>query len=242
MAKVKVKGVIVSNDDKWIYDWFDMDSTSPNDVEKEINMANGEELEVEINSVGGDVFAGSEIYTALRSYKGNVTTKIVGIAASAASVIAMAGKKVLISPTAQIMIHNVSSCARGDYRDLEHEAEVLKNYNKSIASAYQLKSGMSEEELLQLMDAETWLTAKQALEYKLVDEVMFEDAPSIGLVAGLNTSRILPPEVINKMRNTINNPLKPLDEPKDNEADIFMQKKAEATFRYLKLKGVIENE
>ena len=241
MAKVKVKGVIVSNDDKLIYDWFEMESTSPSDVEKEIEKANGADLEVEINSVGGDVYAGSEIYTALKSYKGNVTTKIVGIAASAASVIAMAGKRVLISPTAQIMIHNVSSCARGDYRDLGHEAEVLKNYNKSIASAYQLKSGMSEEELLQLMDAETWLTAKQALEYKLVDEVLFEN-DTISLVAGINTSRILPQEVIDKIRNTINNPLKSLDEPKDNEMDIFMQKKAEATLRYLKLKGVIADE
>jgi len=152
--KINIKGVIIPNDHKWIYDWFEMESTCPNDVSKVIDDANGEDVEIVINSGGGDVFSGSEIYTVLKDYKGNKTVKIVGVAASAASIIAMAGDKVLISPTAQIMIHNVRASGSGDYRDFEHTADVLKNYNKSIANAYRLKTGLSEKELLELMDKE----------------------------------------------------------------------------------------
>ena len=202
MAKVQIKGVIVPNGLKWIYEWFEMDATSPNDVTKQITDANGEDLEVEINSGGGDVYAGSEIYTVLKDYKGNVVVKIVGIAASAASVIAMAGNKVMISPPAQIMIHNVSSAVRGDYRELEHKAAFLKNYNVSIANAYMLKTGIRQDELLKLMNKETWLNAQQALEYGFADEIMFDDNNQ--LVASIN-SFVLPPEVINKMRNLIKN-------------------------------------
>ena len=202
MAKVQIKGVIVPNDIKWIYDWFEIDAVCPKDVDRQIADANGEDLEVEINSGGGDVYAGSEIYTALKAYTGNVTVKIIGIAASAAGVIAMSGKKVLISPTAQFMMHNVSSGAWGDYRALEHEAAVLKNYNISIANSYVLKTGMKQEELLELMNKETWLNAQQALRYGFVDEVMFDDSNQ--LVASVN-SFVLPPEVINKIRNLVKN-------------------------------------
>lgn len=200
MTRIDVKGVIVSNDDKWIYDYFEIENTSPNDVLNKLPKDNSP-IEVIINSPGGDVFAGSEIYTELKEYPGNITVKIVGIAASAASVVAMAGTKVLISPTAQIMIHNVSSIAQGDYRVMKHEAEMLKNYNKSIANAYMLKTGLSQEELLTLMDKETWLNAQQAKEKGFVDEIMFDSTNR--LVAGPTTS-LLPQNVINKMRNMKN--------------------------------------
>jgi len=219
--KVDVKGPIVSSDESWIYDWFGIENTSPKSVNKAIEEANGDELEVEINSGGGSVFAGSEIYTALRSYQGNVTVKIVGLAASAASVIAMAGKKVVMSPTAQMMIHNVSSRASGDYRDMEHTAEILKNANETIANSYRLKSGMSQEELLAMMDKETWMTADKAKEYGLIDEVMFEN--QIQLVASTGYSGLLPNEVINKMRNKLQN---------ENAVKV-----AQAKLNYLKLKG-----
>lgn len=229
--KLKIKGVIIPNDYKWVYDWFEMDSTCPKDVDDFISSLNGEDIEVEINSGGGDVYSGSEIYTTLKSYTGDVHTKITGVAASAASVIAMAGKKVSISPTAQIMIHNVSSMVGGDYRDLQHEADVLKNYNKSIANAYRLKTGMSEVELLKMMDEETWFNAQQALEHKLVDEVLFDD--QLQLVASVGNSLMIPLEVINKMRNTIKNPIN----SEKNESDILMAK-----FNYLKLKGDVKHE
>lgn len=231
MPKIKIKGPIISNNDQWIYDYFDIEATSPGKVENIIEKAEGQDLEVDINSNGGSVFAGSEIYTMLKSYKGNVTVRIVGLAASAASVIAMAGKKVLMSPTAQIMIHNVSAYSEGDYRDMDHTSNILKSANKTIANAYRLKSGMSEEDLLSMMDSETWLTAEKALEHKLIDEVMFSD--ELNLVASIN-SPMLPMEVINKIRN-----MKETFNPTTNRSDILMQK---ARFDLLKLKGVVENE
>ncbi|MED1792894.1 Clp protease ClpP [Brevibacillus nitrificans] len=208
-VKIDIKGVIVSNDDLWIYQWFEMDATSPKTVIDQIQSANGDSLEVVINSGGGSVFAGSEIYTALKEHPEEVVVKIPSIAASAASVIAMAGDRVLISPTAQLMIHNAASGARGDYRDLQHGADFLKNYNISIANAYMLKSGMTQEELLELMNQETWFTAQQALEKKLVDEIMFELGSQPNVVASGGISALLPPEVIEKMRNEMANGRKP---------------------------------
>jgi ATP-dependent Clp endopeptidase proteolytic subunit ClpP len=225
--KVKIKGPIIGNSEAWIYEWFGIEATSPSMVDKAIEKANGEDLEVEINSGGGSVFAGSEIYTALKSYKGNVIVKIVGLAASAASVIAMAGKKVMMSPTAQMMIHNVSSWAEGDYREMEHTAEILKNANNTIANAYRLKTGKEQDELLSLMNKETWMTAQKAKELGFIDEIMFED---LQLAASTSYSGLLPPEVINKMRNTIKNPVQ-------NESDILMAK-----LKFLKLKGEKEDE
>lgn len=232
--KINIKGPIISNSDAWIYEYFEMEATCPKMVDEAIEKANGEDLEVEINSGGGSVFAGSEIYTALKSYKGNVTVRIVGIAASAASVIAMAGKKIIMSPTAQMMIHNVSSYAAGDYRDMEHTAEVLKSANNTIANAYRLKTGKTQEELLSLMDYETWMTADKAKELGFIDEVMFEN--DLQLVASTDYSGMLPQSVINKMRNTIKSPQTSL-ENRENAVDILMAK-----FNYLKLKGECKNE
>ena len=231
--KINVKGPIVSNSDAWIYEWFGIEATSPQKVNDALEKANGEDIEVEINSGGGSVFAGSEIYTALKSYKGNVIVKIVGLAASAASVIAMAGNKVMMSPTAQIMIHNVSSRAEGDYRDMEHTAEVLRNANNTIANAYRLKTGKTQEELLKLMDNETWMTAQKAKELGFIDEIMFDEEQQ--LIANHGYSGLLPPEVINKIRNTIKNP------NDKNNSDIFMQK-IKSQLNLLKLKGEVYHE
>lgn len=230
--KINVKGPIVSNSDAWIYEWFGIEATSPNSVSKVIDEANGEDLEVEINSGGGSVFAGSEIYTILKDYKGHVTVKIVGLAASAASVIAMAGNKVMMSPTAQMMIHNVSTYTSGDYRDMEHSAEVLKSANNTIANAYRLKTGKKQEELLTLMDNETWMTAQKAKELGFIDEIMFEEQQ---LVANYSYSGLLPPEVINKVRNMIKDP------NADNSSDILIQK-TQAQLKLLKLKGEVYHE
>lgn len=200
MKKLKIKGVIISNDIKWIYEYFEIEATTPKDVERELEQANGDEIELEINSGGGDAIAGSEIYSLLKDYSGKVTAKILGIAASAASVIAMAAEKVLISPTAQIMIHNVSTrCASGDYRDMDKASEVLKNYNVSIANAYMLKTGLGQKELLDLMNNETWMTAQRALELKFADEIMFDQ--ELKLSASATIAGLLPEEVINKMKN-----------------------------------------
>nr|WP_167279577.1 head maturation protease, ClpP-related [Paenibacillus lupini] len=196
---VNIKGVIVGDDEKWIYDWFEIAATSPGDVQRELNDANGEAVDVFINSGGGSVFAGSEIYSLIKAYRGKTIGKIVGLAASAASVGAMGCDTVQISPTAQIMIHNVWSYSSGDYRDMQHTSDVLKNMNTSIANAYRLKTNLEEQELLDMMDKETWLSAQQALEKGFADEIMFDSekklAASTGGFAGL-----LPPEVMEKMR------------------------------------------
>ena len=198
MAKVRIAGVIISNDQKWIYDWFEMDSFCPNDLRKAIT-DEYETIEVEINSGGGSVYAGSEIYTALKNHKGQVNVSIVGLAASAASVIAMAGKTVKMSPTAQFMVHNVSAQGEGDYRDMQHMADILKTANETIASAYILKTGKSKDEILAMMDKETWLTAEKAKEYGFIDEVMFtNDDSKFQLVANF-VPNIIPTNVIEKM-------------------------------------------
>ncbi len=172
MAVINIRGDIVGNDDKWIYEWFGMDATCPKDVKEIIEAAEEKEpIEVLINSGGGSVMAGQEIYSALRA-NDRVTIKIQSMAGSAAGVVAMAGKS-QISPVAMVMIHNVSmSGASGDYHDMQKNAEILKRMNEAMASAYVQKSGRPLEEILKLMDRETWLTANQCLEYGFVDEIM----------------------------------------------------------------------
>ncbi|EEM99135.1 ATP-dependent Clp protease proteolytic subunit [Bacillus thuringiensis IBL 4222] len=177
-----------------------MDATSPGKISKELTNANGDDLIVSINSPGGYVHEGSEIYTALKNYPGNVEVQIVGLAASAASVIAMAGDKVQISPTAQIMIHNASMWNGGDHRDMEKAAEMLKTTDRAIVNAYVIKSGKSEKELLNMMAEETWMGPQQALENNFVDEIMFMDN-QVKMTASTATATMLPQKVIDGFRN-----------------------------------------
>lgn len=229
MTKIHVKGTIVSDRQQRIYDWIGIEATSPSKV---LNFlpTNNSSIEVVINSGGGDVFAGSEIYTALKEYTGEVVVKVVGLAASAASVIAMAGDKVLISPTAQMMVHNVSTYAAGDYRDFEHTAEVLKSANQSIANAYKAKTGKTDDELKILMDDETWFNAKTAVEEGFADEEMFNGDSGLSLSANFGTVA-LSEEAIEKIIGLIDT--KPPVNVQENEANMLIQ----AELQLLKLKG-----
>ncbi|MBY6799536.1 Clp protease ClpP [Clostridium botulinum] len=201
--KINVKGTIISNDDKMVYDWFEMDSTCPRDIEKALSEAKkNEEIEVIINSGGGSVFAGSEIYSLLKEYKGKITGKIVGLAASATSVIAMGCDILKISPTAQLMIHRASMISAGNSEDFAKGAEVLEGIDKSIANAYILKTGLKQDELLDMMSKETWLDAKTAKEKGFADEILFDEDNKI--VASFN-SGVIPPQIINKLRNEFKN-------------------------------------
>lgn len=217
--KIPIKGIIVANDEKWIYELFGYEVTTPRDVDQLLNEVDNEDLEVLINSPGGDVYSGSEIYTILKDHANNVDVKIVGVAASAASVVAMAGDSVKISPTAQIMIHNVSSGAQGDYREMEHQAEVLKNYNKSIANAYRLKTNLSEKELLDLMNSEKWLNAQEAKSKGFVDEIMFDEGNKLAASLSANDEVMLPPKVVNKLRDLLKEKdfEEETEEPTDNK-------------------------
>ena len=170
MKVVNVKGDIVINEWAKIYRWFGWECVCPKDVADVISEAeDGEEIRVNINSGGGHVMAGQEIYSVL-SKKPNVTISVEGMACSAASIIAMAGRS-SISPVGMLMIHNVSASAAGDYHEMDKTSAELRRMNEALANAYHVKSGMEMDRLLKLMDKETWLTANQCIEYGLIDQV-----------------------------------------------------------------------
>ncbi len=151
--------------------WFG-DEVTPKQFKTELMSGNGD-ITIWINSPGGDVFCASQIYKMLMDYKGNVTVKIDGIAASAASVIAMAGSEVLISPTGLLMIHNPMTIAFGDTVEMEKAISMLEEVKESIINAYELKTGLSRTKLSNLMDAESWLNAKKAVELGFADGILF---------------------------------------------------------------------
>ena len=153
--------------------WFEDDITAR--MFKEELYSGSGAITVWINSPGGDCVAASQIYTMLMDYKGEVTVKIDGIAASAASVIAMAGSRVLMSPTAMMMIHNPSTMAMGDHRDMEKAIELLDEVKQSIINAYEIKTGQSRAVLSHLMENETWMNAKKAVELGFADGILEDE-------------------------------------------------------------------
>ena len=178
--RIDIKGVMIPNDYKWYYDWFGADSTAPKDVTDVLkNVQPGDEVEVMINSPGGIIDVGSEIYTMLRQCAADVKIYITGQACSAASIVAMAGYCEM-SPTALMMVHCVSSGTEGNHSDMEHMAETLRTADNALSTAYVAKSGMSQEEALEMMEHETWLTADQAKEKKLIGERTFDEATGKG--------------------------------------------------------------
>ena len=150
--------------------WYD-DEVTPALFKEEL-MAGSGDITVWINSPGGDCVAAARIYNMLMDYKGNVTVKIDGIAASAASVIAMAGTKVLISPVGMLMIHNPATIAWGDSGEMQKAIEMLESVKDSIINAYEIKTSLSRAKLSHMMDAETWMDAGKALELGFADGIL----------------------------------------------------------------------
>lgn len=150
--------------------WFD-DDVTPQLFKDELNSGNGD-ITVWINSPGGDCVAAAQIYNMLMDYNGNVTVKIDGIAASAASVIAMAGTKVLMSPVSMLMIHNPMTTAMGDTAEMQKAISMLDEVKESIINAYEIKTRLSRAKLSHLMDAETWMDANSAIEMGFAYEIM----------------------------------------------------------------------
>lgn len=255
-VEIEVRGTIVPDGDKWIYDYFEQPCTTAADIRNKIRSANGDVLEVSVNSPGGDIFVASEIYTALKNYN-NVKIKVTGLAASAASVIAMAGYCEM-SPTAQMMVHNVWTCQSGDYRDMDSASESLKKANRSIANAYCVKSGMALDAALKMMDDTTWMTAQDAKALGLVDKVLFEVDDEEGFYQNQLFNSVLKenakamyaaiprlsPGVIAKMRESRENaPEK--NEKSENELKALVDQNiesAKAYLNYLKLKGNVKND
>ena len=147
--------------------WFD-DEVTPQIFKEELAAGSGD-ITLWINSPGGDCFAAAQIYNMLREYSGKVTVKIDSLAASAASVIAMAGDTVLISPVGMLMIHNPSTIAWGDHIELTKTIEMLDEVKNSIINAYMAKTGMSRSKLARLMDEESWMNAAKAVELGFAD-------------------------------------------------------------------------
>lgn len=219
MAKIEIKGPIIPDGHQKIYDYFGMPATSPSKINSVLSAArDGEEMELVINSPGGITFSGSEIYTALKSYTGKVTAKVVGVAASAASFIAMAADRIEMSPTAQMMIHRGSVAAAGNKHDFEHIADVLSGIDESIATAYQMRTGIKTTDLLDMMSKETWLNAMKAKELGFADAIMFEDE-IVATNSLTDSGGLLPDAVIDKMRMQLAGEPVPKPEPKAEQPE-----------------------
>ena len=150
--------------------WYD-DDVTPKLFEQEL-MADKGDVTIWINSPGGDCVAAAQIYNMLMNYKGNITVKIDGIAASAASVIAMAGSKVLMSPVSMLMIHNPSTIAAGDKAEFQKAMAMLSEVKESIINAYEIKTGLARVKLAHLMDEESWMNANKAVELGFADGIL----------------------------------------------------------------------
>ena len=178
--------------------WFG-DEVTPQIFKSELMNGDGP-VTVWINSPGGDCIAASQIYTMLKEYKNTVTVKIDGIAASAASVIAMAGDKILMSPTSLMMIHNPSMIASGDHRDMAKAIEVLEEVKESIINAYQLRTGQSRAVLSHMMDEESWMNAKKAIELKFADGMLEDKVLTDEMSGYLFSSRSVENALLNKIK------------------------------------------
>ena len=203
MGIIDIKGNIVSNDVGEFYEWFGISSTYPDKVQQAIASNEDDEITLNIASNGGDVFAASEIYTMLKDSKKNIVVNVQGLAASAASVIAMAGNIVRMSPTSQMMIHKASVVAYGNADDLGHESDVLNSIDESIAMVYELKTGMNQTDILQLMSTETWMNAKAAVDKGFADEIMFNDADEEPTFENALIGNLPSKAAISKFRNLI---------------------------------------
>ena len=183
--------------------WFDDDIT-PRMFKDELLGGKGP-ITVWINSPGGDCVAASQIYAMLMDYPGEVTVKVDGLAASAASVIAMAGTKVLMAPTAMLMIHNPMTAAFGDSAEMQKAIEMLTEVKESIINAYEIKTGLSRSKLARLMDEETWMNAKRAIELGFCDGLLESNNAAEPVVAFAFSRRACDNALYNKLTNAMPN-------------------------------------
>ena len=212
--------------------WF-ADDVTPAMFKEELYSGDGP-ITLHINSPGGDCIAASQIYTMLMEYPHDVTVQIDGMAASAASVIAMAGTRVQMSPTSMMMIHNPFTMAMGDSEEMRKAIQLLDEVKESIINAYEIKTGQSRTKLSHLMDSETWMNAWKAKELGFCDEVMFaeEDQPDTKNVSGFSYARKTAAAcLMNRLVASV-----PKAEPEKAPADETRVNAADAKNRLLKTK------
>ena len=217
MKIIEILGDILDDYYGELYERYKIPATYPKKVKSLLAEADGDDVEININSGGGDVFSGFEIYTAILQYKGNVRINVTGLAASAASVIMCAGE-CFISPVGTVMVHCSACCARGNHNDLEKTAEALKTIDECIANAYVTKTGMTKEKAVALMEDTTWLTADRAVELGLCD----------GYIQKVNTSAQSGEKSSDSKKN-------------DKRASAMAAKAAKAKARFLTMKGENQN-
>lgn len=191
--RIKLRGPLISNNQQEAYDWFGMEAGSAKSISNALP-DDGSDIVLEVNSNGGLVTVGSDIYTMLKQYPGNVTAEVTGMAASAASVAIMAADTVVISPTAQMMIHKaLLGYVSGNSDDLDKASNALKASDQGIVNAYVAKTGKSENEVMELMRNETYMSAQKAVELGFADEIMTFD--ELDAVASIENG-MLPQAVI----------------------------------------------
>ena len=228
--KFAVKGTIIPTNYQEIYDWYGMEGTSPGKLAAFLDEAGGEDVILEVNSPGGYVFAGMEMYNRLRMYSGKITAVVMSIAASAASLITCAANTVQMCPVSQLMIHRAHSWAEGDKNEIYKTAEDLAKLDDAIANAYVDKTGMEKAEILKLMDVTTWLGPEEAKEKNFADEILFaqEEQPAMAAAGVIMLTSAQVAQLAEAMRaeKTVN------QQQKTAALNLLRQK-----YNYLSLKG-----
>lgn len=189
--RLTLNGQVVADDDLWMYNWFEIPAFSPAVVREALNnVPAGEALEIEINSVGGSVFAGFEIFSLLREAKCETVAIIQSLAASAASTIVSGCKTVLMSPVAQLMLHLPLMQTYGNQEDHKQSIKVLKSITESIINGYVAKAGghATREHFEKLIREESWLTAQEAMDIGIADKILWDEEEIPPAVAGLVNS------------------------------------------------------
>ncbi|MDF9845552.1 MULTISPECIES: head maturation protease, ClpP-related [unclassified Paenibacillus] len=199
--KIKLNGPVVSGGNSWIYDWLGMETISPKRVISELEKAGGDDVELYINSGGGSVFAGSEIYTALKEYKGKIKSKVTGVAASAATFFVLASDEVYVSPLGQLMIHNSATSTEGDRTAHNSSLELLEGVDKAIAKVYKAKTKLADKDILDLMQKTTWMNAERAVQLGFANGVLFDE--EVDASNSFSLGNELPQDVIDKLKNEL---------------------------------------
>ena len=202
--------------------WFD-DDVTPQMFREELFAGNGP-VTIWLNSPGGDCIAASQIYSMLMDYTGSVTVKIDGIAASAASVIAMAGTTVLMAPTALMMIHNPMTMAFGDSGEMQKAIEMLDEVKESIVNAYEIKSGMSRAKISHLMDSETWMNANKAIELGFADDTLKDEKLTAEIPAYAFSGKAVQQALVNKITAKAKPKTSVKTEPAGRSVDELMER------------------